>query len=277
MMYFYPKIDLMTPKTVLITGAMGGLGMALTREFRENGWKVIATDLESKIPKDKDPEDMVIKIAMDVSSDESVNTIANRLQSEQHQMDLIVNNAGIDSYFPLCETPVAKFKEIFEVNAFGCYRVIQNFLPLLKRPGGRIINISSEAVKINVPFMSYPVTKQTLEGYTRTLRQELRFLGIDVVLVRPGAINTPFLGYVKNMKNPVPSSLLKGPFDKFATQAPREIGKTIGPSVAAKFIVKTALVKNPKLVYKINNSIQLNVASMIPFWLIEKMVYRKLR
>ncbi len=276
-MYFYPKIDLMTPKTVLITGAMGGLGMALTREFRENGWKVIATDLESKIPKDKDPEDMVIKIAMDVSSDESVNTIANRLQSEQHQMDLIVNNAGIDSYFPLCETPVAKFKEIFEVNAFGCYRVIQNFLPLLKRPGGRIINISSEAVKINVPFMSYPVTKQTLEGYTRTLRQELRFLGIDVVLVRPGAINTPFLGYVKNMKNPVPSSLLKGPFDKFATQAPREIGKTIGPSVAAKFIVKTALVKNPKLVYKINNSIQLNVASMIPFWLIEKMVYRKLR
>ena len=277
MMYFYPKIDLMTPKTVLITGAMGGLGMALTREFRENGWKVIATDLESKIPKDKDPEDMVIKIAMDVSSDESVNTVANRLQSEQHQMDLIVNNAGIDSYFPLCETPVAKFKEIFEVNAFGCYRVIQNFLPLLKRPGGRIINISSEAVKINVPFMSYPVTKQTLEGYTRTLRQELRFLGIDVVLVRPGAINTPFLGYVKNMKNPVPSSLLKGPFDKFATQAHREIGKTIGPSVAAKFIVKTALVKNPKLVYKINNSIQLNVASMIPFWLIEKMVYRKLR
>lgn len=267
----------MNSKTVLITGAQGGLGEALTQEFRKNGWNVIATDLESKILKDEIPINRLIRIAMDVSSDESVGIVAGRLKQKQQQLDLIVNNAGIDRYFPVCEAPVAQFKEIFEVNVFGCYRVNQAFLPVLKRPGGRIINISSEAAKINVPFMTYPISKQALEGYSKTLHQELRFLGIDVVLIRPGAINTPFLDTVKNVKNPVSDSLLKVPFEKFAKQAHGEIGKTIDPSIAAKFILKIARAKKIKLVYKINNSMQLRVASILPFWLIERIMYRRLR
>jgi NAD(P)-dependent dehydrogenase (short-subunit alcohol dehydrogenase family) len=267
----------MNSKTVLITGAQGGLGSALAKEFRKDGWKVIATDLETKILKDEPSDNMLLRIAMDVASDESVNFVAGKLNKDRQQLDLIVNNAGIDGYFPLCETPVAQFKEIFEVNVFGCYRVNQTFLPLLKKPGGRIINISSEAVKINVPFMTYPISKQTIEGYTKTLRQELRFLGIDVTLVRPGAIKTPFLETVKNIKNPVSDSLLKGPFEKFAAKAHGEIGKTITPSTAAKFILKVAEAKKIKLVYKINNSMQLNVASLLPFWLTEQLVYRRLR
>jgi NAD(P)-dependent dehydrogenase (short-subunit alcohol dehydrogenase family) len=267
----------MNSKTVLITGAQGGLGSALTQDFMKNGWTVIATDLDNKIPKDELPDNRLIRIAMDVSSDESVGIVAGQLKQNRQQLDIIINNAGIDRYFPLCETPVAKFKEIFEVNVFGCYRVNQAFLPVLKKPGGRIINISSEAVKINVPFMTYPVSKQTLESYSRTLRQELRFLGIDVVLIRPGAINTPFLENVKKIKNPVSDSLLQVPFEKFAEQAYREIGKTIDPFKAAKFILKIAQAKKIKFIYKINNSMLLSIASMLPFWVIERMVYRRLK
>jgi NAD(P)-dependent dehydrogenase (short-subunit alcohol dehydrogenase family) len=266
----------MNSKTVLITGAQGGLGSALTQEFKKNGWKVISTDLESKILKDEPEDNMQLRIAMDVSSDESVDCVAEQLRKDKQQLDLIVNNAGIDGYFPLCETPVTQFKNIFEINVFGCYRVNKAFLPLLKKPGGRIINISSEAVKINVPFMTYPISKQTLEGYTKTLRQELRFLGIGVALIRPGAINTPFLETVKNIKNPISDSFLKGPFEKFAAQASGEIGKPIDPSKAAKFILETAQAKKLRFIYKINNSLQLSVASMLPFWLIERMVYRRL-
>jgi NAD(P)-dependent dehydrogenase (short-subunit alcohol dehydrogenase family) len=267
----------MVPKTVLITGAQGGLGEALTHEFRKNGWRVIATDLEEKILKEESPDGMLLGIAMDVSSDDSVGSVAGQLRKDSRQLDLIVNNAGIDRYFPLCETPVARFKEVFEVNVFGSYRVNQTFLPLLKKPGGRIIHISSEAVKINVPFMTYPISKQSLEGYSRTLRQELRFPGIDVTLIRPGAIRTPFLENVKKMKNPIPDSLLAGPFEKFAAQAHREIGKTIEPAKVAKYIYRIALAKKTRPVYKINNSIQLSIASLLPFCLIEKMVYRRLK
>jgi NAD(P)-dependent dehydrogenase (short-subunit alcohol dehydrogenase family) len=267
----------MIQKTVLITGARGGLGEALTHEFRENGWHVIATDLEEKILNNENPDEMIREMAMDVSSGDSVGSVAGQLRKDQQQLDLIVNNAGIDRYFPLSEAPLTHFQEVFEVNVFGSYRVNQNFLPLLKRPGGRIINISSEAVKINVPFMTYPISKQTLEGYSRTLRQELRFLGIGVILIRPGAIRTPFLENVRKMKNPVPGSLLTGPFEKFAAQAHKEIGKAIEPAEVAKYIFRIANAKKTKAVYKIHNSIRLSIASMLPFCLVEQMVYRRLR
>ena len=267
----------MIPKTVLITGAFGGLGEMLVFEFSNKGWHVIATDLEEKILKNENRDDGIRKMAMDVSSDDSVGSVAGQLQKEQQQLDLILNNAGIDRYFPLSEAPVNHFQEVFEVNVFGSYRVNQTFLPLLKRPGGRIIHISSEAVKINVPFMTYPISKQTLEGYVRTMRQELRFLGIDVILIRPGAIKTAFLENVRKMKNPVPGSLLAGPFEKFAAQAYQEIGKTIEPAKVAKYIFRIAVAEKPKHLYKIHNSILLSIASILPLWLIEQMVYRRLR
>jgi short-subunit dehydrogenase len=267
----------MLPKTVMITGASGGLGKALANEFRKNGWHVIATDLEEKILKSENTDSMIRELAMDVSSDDSVSSVAELLRKEQQQVDLIINNAGIDRYFPLSETPVSKFKEVFEVNVFGSYRVNQVFLPFIKKPGGRIIHISSEAIKINVPFMTYPVSKQTLEGYSRTLRLELRFLGIDVTLVRPGPIKTPFLENVKKMKNPVLNSLLKEPFEKFAEQAHNEIGKTVEPDEVAKYIFRIANAKKTRSVYKINNSIRLSIASMLPFSLVERMVYSRLK
>jgi NAD(P)-dependent dehydrogenase (short-subunit alcohol dehydrogenase family) len=267
----------MIPGSVLITGARGGLGEALIHEFMEKGWDVIATDLEDKIRKDEMTGGRIREMVMDVSSDDSVALAAGKLHKDQVRIDLIVNNAGIDRYFPLSETPVARFKEVFEVNVFGSYRVNQAFFPLLKKPGGRIIHISSEAVKINVPFMTYPISKQTLEGYSKTLRQELRFLGIDVTLVRPGAIKTPFLENVKKMKNPVPDSLLAGPFDKFAAQAHQEIGKAVDPAAVAKYIFRIAAAKKTRPVYQINNSIRLSIAGILPFTLLERMVYRRLR
>jgi len=262
-------------KTVLITGARGGLGQALMDEFKANGWFVIATDLESRITKKVSPGGMIREVAMDVRSDESVKAAFNQLAGEK--LNMIVNNAGIDSYFPLSETPVDKFKEVFEVNVFGSYRVNQVFLPILKRPGGRIIHVSSESVKISVPFMPYPVTKQALEGYCRTLRQELRFLGIDVTVVRPGAIKTGFLENVRTMKNPVQDSLLAGPFGRFAGQAYREIGRIIEPEIAARFIYRIGQRKKTRPVHSINNDPKLSVTSWLPFSLLERMVYQRLK
>jgi NAD(P)-dependent dehydrogenase (short-subunit alcohol dehydrogenase family) len=262
-------------KTILITGACGGLGQALAHEFSTNGWHVIATDLESRITKKETRDSMIREVAMDVSSDASVKAAFNQLTGER--LDMIVNNAGIDCYFPLSEMPVEHFKKVFEVNVFGSYRVNQVFLPILKRPGGRIIHISSESVKINVPFMAYPITKQTLEGYCRTLRQELRFLGIDVTVIRPGAIKTPFLENVKQMKNPVQDSLLAVPFDRFARQASGEIGKIAGPEIVARFIYRIGQQKKTRPVYAINNDPKLSIAALLPFSFLERMIYRRLK
>jgi NAD(P)-dependent dehydrogenase (short-subunit alcohol dehydrogenase family) len=264
-------------KTVLITGAKGGLGEALVSGFGKAGWQVIATDLEAAFPEGPKKIKNILEAVMDVASDESVDKAARYLADEKIQLDLIINNAGIDRYFPLSEAPIGLFRKVFEVNVFGSYRVNSKFLPILKKPGGRIIHISSEAVKINVPFMSYPVSKQALESYCRTLRQEMHFLGVEVCVIRPGAIRTPFLQNVKNAVNPVTGSLLSSQFDAFISQAYREIGKTVEAEEVAAYIIDIYGKKKWKPVYKINNSLQLTVAALLPFRITESIVYRRLR
>ena len=153
-----------TEKYVLITGAGRGLGKALALTFLEKGWRVLATDLVQPIYEDAGKPGLqalrqgsvknLICLKMDVTSDESVAAAYALVNSENIRLDLVINNAGMDNYFLLSQAPVGKFKQMFEVNVFGAYRVNQVFLPLLRRPGGRIIHIGSESLNLAMPFMA---------------------------------------------------------------------------------------------------------------------------
>jgi len=278
-------------KIVLITGAGRGLGKALALTFLSKGWRVVAADLEEPeytdpqsiavFSKDPDLKHHIWSIKMDVRSDEEVASAFNQVKARKFMLDLIINNAGIDDYFLLSETPVNEFRRIFEVNVFGGYRVNQVFLPIVRRPGGRIIHIGSESLNLTLPFMPYPLSKKLVEGYARALRQELRFHGIDVVVVRPGAISTGLLGTVSGlharMEGNIENDPLKKAFRSFARQASKEIGKVISPEKAAEFIFRISLIAGPRAVYRINNMLQLRIASMLPFSLIERIVYKRLR
>ena len=283
-------------KTVLITGAGRGLGKALALTFLSKGWLVIASDLE--LPSYNDilmnrrlPEhepvlpilqqgDCLKCIKMDVTSDESVARAFEFVSRECHCIDLIINNAGIDAYFLLSEAPVSEFRRIFEVNVFGAYRVNQVFLPIVRRPGGRIICIGSESLNLTMPFMTYPLSKKLVEGYAKALRQEVRFHGIDVVVIRPGAIDTDLLKSVSdlalNRGDGNGGDSLALAFNAFASQASKEIKKVISPGKAAAFIFRISCKPRPKAVYRINNMVQLRVASMLPFGLIERIVHKRL-
>jgi len=273
----------MNDKVVLITGAAHGLGRALTTRFLSEGWWVVATDVDEPAMMDLGKNPKIRAIRMDVTSDESVESAFKKVKSEKISIDVIINNAGIDRYFPLSEAPVGKFKEVFEVNLFGSYRVNQNFLPVLNKPGGKIIHIGSESLNLTIPFMSYPLSKNGLERYAKVLRQELKFQGIDVVVVRPGAIRTGLLENVLKLKSVVSSRQsavgswhLAAQMNKFAEDAPKNIGKVLEPEEVAAFIYKISLKPNPKAVYKINNSLQLKIAALLPFKLVEKLVRKRL-
>jgi NAD(P)-dependent dehydrogenase (short-subunit alcohol dehydrogenase family) len=258
-------------KTVLITGAAHGLGKATAEAFRSKGWEVIATD--------KDPlvlEGQGSRFVMDVASDADVQEVFSKLESRQIVIDLIVNNAGIDRYFPFSEGDAKLFLEIFNVNLVGMYRVNQVFLPLLKSPGGRIIVISSESLNLTMPFMAYPITKKAVEGYAKVLRQELWYKGIDVVILRPGAIDTGLTRSVKDIKFMVKDPDLEKRFRKFAVSAPKEIKRLLRPEEAAETIVRIAGIKRPKYLYRINNMPILRIARFIPFPWMEKIVRKRL-
>jgi NAD(P)-dependent dehydrogenase (short-subunit alcohol dehydrogenase family) len=168
--------------------------------------------------------------------------------------------------------------------------VNQTFLPILKKPGGKIIQISSESLHLSIPFMPYPISKMAVEGYAKTLRQELKFSGIDVVIVRPGAIRTGLLENVMNLKSAVGSRQLavgsphadeagwqlSSQMGRFAEDAPKNIGKVLEPEEVASFIFKVSQKPKPRAVYKINNSLQLKIADLLPFSLVEKLIRRRL-
>jgi NAD(P)-dependent dehydrogenase (short-subunit alcohol dehydrogenase family) len=273
----------MIDKVVLITGAARGLGRSLTTHFLSKGWQVVATDVDEAAMSDMKENEKIQVLTMDVTSDESVESAFEKVKTKKINIDIIINNAGIDRYFPLSEAPVEMIKEVFEVNFFGGYRVNQIFLPVLKRPGGRIIHVSSESLHLKIPFMPYPISKLALEGYAKTIRQELKFFGIDVVIIRPGAIRTRLLDNVTQLKSTVGSQnpaldswQLTVQMRKFAEDAPKNIGKVLDPAGVAEFIFKVSQKSNPRAVYKINNSLQLKIAALLPFGLVEKMVRRRL-
>jgi NAD(P)-dependent dehydrogenase (short-subunit alcohol dehydrogenase family) len=263
-------------KVVLITGAAHGLGSALVKEFLHAGWYIIATDMDDLSMAWMLAHEQIMVIGMDITSDSSVRDAFTRIKAQDIAIDLIINNAGTDRYFPLSEAPVDEFKQVFEVNVFGGYRVNQTFLPLIRKPGGRIVHISSESLHLTVPFMPYPLTKKLVEGYAKVLRTELAFMGIDVVIVRPGAIRTRLLSTVSNLHPAEGTWKLEKPFLKFAATASNEIGKTISPEQAAGFILGVSVKPKPRAVYRINNMLQLRIAALVPFRWFEKIVYRKL-
>lgn len=264
-------------KTVLITGAANGIGKELVRKYLAYGWQIIATDSDEPGLQEYRSSSNYRMFKMDVRSDDDVERVFKSLREKGYQLNLIINNAGIDRYFPLSEAPVGKIKEIFEVNVFGAYRVNQVFLPLLAKPGGKIIHIGSESAHLTVPFMPYPLTKNLLERYNRVLRQELRFRGIDILMIKPGAVNTQLLKNVSAINNDISDPLLRRIFSRFTSKAPQEIRTVLEPDEIASFVYRVSLKSRPRAVYRINNSLKLRLIGLLPFWLLEKMIYRRLK
>lgn len=189
-------------KAILITGASSGIGYSTAKEFTRCGYRVFGS-----VRKERDFERLSAELGpsftplrMDVTDSEALQNAAQQVASVVGSSGLvgIINNAGIATSGPLAYQPIDEIRWQFEVNVIAPIAVIQAFLPLLKvgqsatsRPG-RIINISSVAGKIAAPFIgAYVGSKHAIEGMSHSLRRELQLHGLDVVIIGPGAVNTP--------------------------------------------------------------------------------------
>jgi NAD(P)-dependent dehydrogenase (short-subunit alcohol dehydrogenase family) len=110
----------------------------------------------------------------------------------------LINNAGIANPGPALVQPMAEIEQVININLMGIIRCCRAFAPLLGAdpartgPKGRIVNITSASGKFGYPFTAaYVASKHAAEGYSESLRRELMLLGIDVIIVGPGAVKTP--------------------------------------------------------------------------------------
>jgi NAD(P)-dependent dehydrogenase (short-subunit alcohol dehydrogenase family) len=178
----------------LITGANSGFGRAITEAAVAAGDVVVATarrvttldDLVAAHP------DQVEALALDVTDAAAIAAAVQDVADRHGRVDVLVNNAGRSHVGAAEETTDAELRSLFEVHVFGPAALIRAVLPHMRaRRSGAIVQLSSMGGRISFAgFAAYSATKFALEGLSEALADEVRPLGIKVLIVEPGAFRT---------------------------------------------------------------------------------------
>src|SRR5438067_75292 len=178
-------------KIALVTGASSGIGEASAERLAMAGYKVYGTSRRAA----QAGQRSFAMLALDVTSDASVEAAVRELIRLEGRIDLLVNNAGFGvAPGGAEESSIEQARSIFETNFFGIVRMTRAVVPYMrKQGGGRIINIGSVLGFLPMPYGAlYAATKHAIEGYSESLDHELRTRGIRVSVIEPAYTQTPF-------------------------------------------------------------------------------------
>ena len=249
-------------RTALITGAAGGMGRAVSERLIKEGYRVYGLDI-------RDPEirDGMTFIRTDLTDEGSVRKAFETVSEIEEKIDLIVLCQGIYDLDSLIEIDEESFKRIFDVNLFAAFKTVRAFLPLMDE-GARVVIISSELAAMDpMPFTGlYAVTKTALEKYAFSLRMEMQLLGRRVSVVRPGAVDTGFIGEsVRRLDRFMENTKLFSPnAERFRRIVGSVESKKIPPERIADIVLKAAMAKRPRYVYNINRNPLLKLYGLMP-------------
>lgn len=238
-------------KTIIITGASTGIGLATAKYFHEQGWNVVATMRKPEEAGELADLDHVLVARLDVTDRGTIEQTIEESIQKFGRIDVVLNNAGYGAVGPLEAATREEVRRQFDVNVFGVIEVMQAILPHFREVGGgMIINIASMGGRITFPYYSlYHGTKWAVEGLTESMQFELRSHNIKLKIVEPGAIQTDF--YTRSM-NVFSQEGLTAYDDEFNKAMPRmnRAGETgASPLVVAKVIYKAATDGSWKLRY----------------------------
>jgi NAD(P)-dependent dehydrogenase (short-subunit alcohol dehydrogenase family) len=177
-------------KTVLVTGAAGGIGRATVEAFAQSGWAVIAVDRQSG----SDFSGAVHVVTADVSVPESVDALFEKLLTTTDGLDALVNNAAIQICKPLVEMQPEEWDAVMGSNLRSVFLTARRGHALLKKARGSIVNVSSvHALATSVDLAAYAASKGALMALTRAMALEFAPDGIRVNAILPGAVDTRML------------------------------------------------------------------------------------
>lgn len=185
-------------KLFFITGVSSGFGQALAVEALKSGHRVIGTlrNRDALEQFQKIDSGNALGVLLDVTDEEHVKSVIDKLEADVGAIDVLVNNAGYGHEGLLEESSLDDLRKQFDVNVFGAVAVIKAMLPYMrKRRSGHIINITSMGGIVTFPGLSfYHGSKFALEGISETLAKETKGFGIHVTAVEPAAFRTNWAG-----------------------------------------------------------------------------------
>lgn len=265
-------------KYVVLSGVSGGMGLATAKILAEAGYHIFGLDINA--PKEEIKNLTYIKT--DLRDLSSITSAFNAIKEKTNELDAIISMAGIYDLNSLIEMSEEDFIRIFDINVFAIYRLNKIFTPLLKEKG-KVIMVSSELGPLDpLPFTGiYGITKATIEKYAYSLRMELQLLNKQVVIIRPGAVNTSLLDVSTNRidKFTNDTKLYKYNAKKFKTITDKVESRKIPPEKIGKLTLKILNKKKPHYVYKINRNFLLLLLNALPDhlqnWIIKRILLSK--
>lgn len=240
-------------KIALVTGASSGIGESAAILLQDAGFKVYGA--ARRLDKMKDLEASGISIiSLDITNEDSIVNCVDTIIKQEGSLDVLINNAGYGSYGSVEDVPMEEARRQFDVNLFGLARLTQLVLPgMRKNKFGKIVNITSMGGKVYTPFGAwYHATKHALEGWSDCLRLEVKPFGIDVVIIEPGGIKTPWGQIAADNLKKISG---KGAYAKAANKSADGMSlmylsnQLTEPESIGKLILKTVTTKYPRRRY----------------------------
>ncbi len=209
-------------KNVLITGATGGIGSAILDIFYKNGFNIIASGTnEGKLKKLQDKySERVSAIKCDLSDENQINHLLSQVQASCDSIDILINNAGITKDNVFLRMQKDQWDDVINVNLNSNFLLTKLVIKgMIKKRWGRIVNITSVVAKMGNPGQAnYVASKSAIEGFSRTLAQEVASRNITINCVAPGFVDTDILSTIepeklKDMTKNIPVGRIGTPED----------------------------------------------------------------
>ena len=222
------KLKPINEQVIVITGASSGIGLSTARMAAMRGAKLVLAARNDEALRKLCNEigttgGQCVDIAADVGNEGDVKKIAAEALNMFGRIDTWVNNAGVSIYGELLDVPIEDFKRLFDTNFWGVVYGSLTAARSMEPNGGAIINVGSTLSDRAIPLQGmYCASKHAVKGFTDALRMELEHAErpISVTLVKPSAIDTPYIQHAKNYMESQPDN--PGPF-----YAPETVAETI--------------------------------------------------
>ncbi len=241
---------------VLITGCSSGIGHAAAASLRDAGLRVYATARRAETLADLAARG-IATLPLNVTDEASMAEAVAAVEADAGAVGTLINNAGYGLYGPVEQVPMAEIRRQFETNFFGLVRLSQLVLPgMRRRQGGRILNVSSMGGRATLPGGAfYHASKYAVEAFSDALRMEVAQFGIDVVLIEPGPVKTPWTDVAADSLGDATSGSETDPYAAYKAAVGVSFGRTTSGFVSrlgsdaqdiAKVITRAVTARRPR-------------------------------
>ena len=237
-------------KICVITGGTSGIGKCTAEAMAKNGYTVYELSRRAEgLPG-------MFHIPTDVTDPDACQRAIDEIVSQAGKIDVLINNAGFGISGAIEFTPIEQAKRQLDVNFFGMVNMNHAALPVLRKQGfGRIVNLSSVAGAIPIPFQAfYSASKAAINSYTMALANEIKPFGVTVCCVQPGDIRTGFTD--ARQKIAVGDDIYNGRISRSVAGMEKDERGGMAPEAAGAFICRVATKKGVKPINTIGLSYQ---------------------